>query len=186
MLARRRFVIAYNISMDSEPIAERTVSIKLRWLVLMLATFGALVGFVALFWHLAAHSLLPVPVLKNITGFTPYFYAKEIPAGYSVDTAHIVSSANLLIVTLTGPSGPAIVLTEQPADASLTAEKLQGQGERVDVGSVADFATVNNVEGRLVGVLITRKPKTLVILNTSSQDAKDTVVGLLRALKPIR
>ncbi len=178
--------MSYNIVMNPEPIPEKVVAIKVRWLIAAALALPALVGFVVLFWRLETPPLLPQPTLKNVTGFTPFFYTKEIPAGYSVNTNHIVSSPSLLIVTLTSPGGPDIVLTEQPADASLTAEKLQGEGERVDVGNVADFATVNNVEGRMVGVLITRKPKTLVILNTSSQDSKDIVISLLRALKPVR
>jgi hypothetical protein len=177
--------MAYNTSMN-EPIAEKVIALKLRWLVLALLALLALGGFVALFWRLETPKPLPTSVLKSITGFTPYFYAREIPAGYSVDTAHIVSSADLLIVTLISPGAPSIVLTEQPTDTSLTTEKLQGEGERVDVGNVADFATVNKVEGRLVGVVITRDPKTLVILNTSSADAKDALVSLLRSLKPVR
>ena len=164
------------------PIPEKVVAIKLRWLVLALSALVALVGFVVVFWQLETPSLLPDAVWRKVTAFTPYF-STRLPAGYSLDRTHITSEAGLLMIPLTGPGGT-VTISEQPMDETLTQSSLQGQGDRVD--GVSGFATINNVEDRLVGIYVSPDKKTLVLLNESGSGDKAALEGLIRSLKPVR
>jgi hypothetical protein len=42
-------------------------------------------------------SLLPASILQQITGFTPYFYTDQIPAGYAFDSSKIVFDGRVLL-----------------------------------------------------------------------------------------
>lgn len=127
-------------------------------------------------------SLLPERIATQATTFDPYFYRNKIPAGYTFDDSRISFDQGVLIVPLAKPGSPAITLTEQAAPANVTAENLQQNGARVS-GTAAP-ATINDIEGRLLGTMIvsTQQGRTLVLLNAPGNADKADLTALLQGL----
>jgi hypothetical protein len=128
-------------------------------------------------------SLLPASILQQITGFTPYFYTDQIPAGYAFDSSKIVFDGRVLLVPLTKPNEPGVVLSEQAFPSKLTDQDLQQNGEPVRF--TAGTASINTIEGRLVGTLIPNDRKTLVLISSQSDQIKDDLTTLLQQLQPL-
>lgn len=129
-------------------------------------------------------SLLPARVVQQARDFTPYFYLNSIPAGYALDTTHISTDAGILIVPLTSQGRPTIVLTEQRLPDNAAHLGIQDNGQKV-TGTNAP-ATINDVEGRLVGTMVVDSQKTLIFLNAPGNADKGDITALLRGLQPIQ
>jgi hypothetical protein len=140
-----------------------------------------------LFWRLQSpSSLLPATATRQVSGFTPYFYKRSIPAGYQFDASQIQYSAGVLIVPLTKAGSPRLVITEQPLPKDLS-EKNLAQDNSTRVKNAAASAYIHSVEGRWVGVMPVSGTKTLILLNsTSAEMDKDDLSALLQGLQAVR
>lgn len=157
-----------------------------RWVVIGVTLCTAAAGGVALWQLNKQQSLLPDSVVKKIGAFTPYFYNQRIPAGYSLDREHTVYDHNVLIVTLTQASDPSVVITEQPLPSDLP-EDIAFKGDKTEkVETTNGKAVMNDVEGRLVGTMITNDRTTLIIINTTHKTYKNDMVALLQGLVALR
>ncbi len=154
---------------------------KLIWAVLGLLLLGT-GGFLA--WQsLSSEPLLPPEITQKITGFTPYFYERRVPGGYTVDQSRVLYDGQVLMIPLTKAGVPSIILTEQQLPQNLPDENVQQNGESVTV--TTGKATINNVEGRLVGTLLARQHRTLILLSSPNDTNKDDLKMLLQKLRPI-
>jgi hypothetical protein len=128
-------------------------------------------------------SLLPPGIAKQINGFTPYFYYKQVPGRYAVQTAQITYGNGVLIVPLEGPDGTRLVLTEQAMPADLSARAVQQNGKAVETST--GKATINGVEGRQVATLIPYRGRVLILINATAETNPDDLGALLQQLKPV-
>jgi hypothetical protein len=129
------------------------------------------------------NGLLPAGLTKHITSFTPYFFKSNIPAGYAVDTGHTQYSEGTLFITLTKAGQPSLVLTEQPMPSNLTDQDIQQNSSSIK--NTSDPATINDIEGRLVGTMVARARNTLILLNAPGNASKDDLTVLLQGLEPL-
>lgn len=153
--------------------------------VLWLVGAGLVVVGVGLGWYFLARpvALLPASITNRIYGFSLYFYEHNIPGGYNVDASQVIYSGQVLMVPLTKPNAPTIVLTEQPLP-NIPDDNIQQNGEGVTVST--GKATINNIEGRLVGTLIPSDRHTLILLNAPGEANKDDLKVLLQELRPLK
>lgn len=130
-------------------------------------------------------SLLPKDISSQSQNFEVYFYAHSIPAGYSVDQKHATYNQGVIFVPLI-KGKDTITLSEQAMPSELSPKALQQNGEVVD--RVIGEATINKVEGRLVGTFISPDGKTLALLTTDddSDSSKSILELLLRDLQHIK
>lgn len=131
-----------------------------------------------------ATSLLPPSIIAQIKSFTPYFYTDAVPAGYSMKTTQISFERDVLIVPLNSPNGPPLVLSEQAMPGNLTPEAVQQNGSPVSTS--VGKATINDIEGRLVGTLIPTDKRTLILISGAEKADKNALTSLLQQLKPVR
>lgn len=146
---------------------------------------GILIAGGIVFWH--AHqrqSLLPEEFTAQSVPFQRYFYFDSIPAGYTLDGPSSRYSGGVLLVSLTKPQQPPVVITEQKLAENMGIESLMEGGEKITGTAVP--AVINTVEGRLVGILADKDGKTLILLNTSSNTDKQALRALIQGLKPLR
>ena len=137
-----------------------------------------------LFWRIQQpQSLLPEAITAQIQDFTPYFYIKQIPAGYSLDNTRVSFNHGVLIIPLTKPGNATITLNEQKLPTGLSDPDIQQNGEVVE-GTISP-ATINDIEGRLLGTMLASVDHTMVLLNASGDTTKDDLTALLRGLQPI-
>jgi len=159
-----------------------------RQLIVGVAAATIIIASIASVWSMANNakptSLLPVSISSQIHGFTPYFFYKTIPNGYSYDASSTIYDQGVLIAALKGRDGSAVTLTEQAMSSSLTDEKLFGDIEAV--GGTDGKATVNDVDGRIVGTMVSSDHKTLVLLTAGQATNKNDVISLLRGLSPVK
>ena len=136
--------------------------------------------------HRQPETLLPAALLQQAHGFTPYFYAGQIPAEYTLDTSKATIDQGVLIMPLTSAGKPSIVLTEQSAPSSVSQQDLQQNGDKVD-GTIAP-ATINDIEGRLLGTMIVadKQGHTLILLNALGNANKADLTDLLQGLRPTK
>jgi hypothetical protein len=154
------------------------------WIPLAAAAviIAVVVGFA---WHsIFRSSPLPSWITAQSVGFAPYFFTGRIPAYYKIDTAHITYSQGLLFIPLTKPGQPTITITEQGMPQTLSISDIQQNSEAVDVAGGS--ASINTIEGRLVGTFINADHKTLVVLSsTDSEINKDDLRLLLQGLQVV-
>ncbi len=173
--------------MDHEDLHEQ--SRPWRWLAGLLAAVlnGLDVGGVAV-WRLHIHpqSLLPAEVAGRVSGFPLYFYSRRIPGGYGLDAGRVSSNEGVLIMPLTKLGGPAITLTEQAMPAKLSDDELQQNGDKVS--GTAGPATINDIEGRLVGTMLATQAgqRVLILINAPGSADKADLTALLQGLRPVR
>jgi len=181
---------AYNGVMEEgvgQPVSGAARQAGKRWLMAGgIVLLGVLLSAGVVLKRVSTHTatLLPAAVSQKAQGFTAYFYAKAIPEGYRLDTAHISTDAGVIIMPLTKPEYPTIVLTEQALPDNADQLGLQDNGQKV-AGTLAP-ATINDVEGRLVGVMIVRETKTLILLNAPGNGNRADMAALLQGLRPVR
>lgn len=136
-------------------------------------------------WQLTkSPTLLPAATTQQITGFTPYFYNNSVPAGYTFDPAALRFTNGILVATLTKQGAPSITMTQQRLPADLTDDAIQQNAETVatNVGK----ASINTIEGRLLGSFIVRDRNTLILFNCSGDANKDDIRALLQNLVAAR
>ena len=158
-----------------------------RGTAIKLGLAGLAVSLVGLGWAFGwqtpnKSSLLPRNITQQITSFTPYFYEQQVPSGYIMDQSKVVYKDQILMVPLQKANAATIVLTEQPMPPKLPDEHIQQNGEDVSVDT--GKATINDIEGRLVGTLITRDRQTLILLSSVGEAGKDDIKTLLQKLVP--
>jgi len=155
-----------------------------QWLVLALLMI-VFIGIVFVCRITKSTSLLPNSVVSKINGFVPYFYKKDIPNGYSLDEEAISLDHDVLMIPLiTKPDSPTVVLTEQLLPSGLSQQDIQQNGEAVS-GTVVP-ATINTVEGRLVGTMVAKTDHTLILLNAPATVDKNDIVALIQGLQRLR
>jgi hypothetical protein len=125
-------------------------------------------------------SMLPPSLQKQAKDFTPYFFEGSIPAGYRLNESQATYDNKVLITPLSRPNGPTITITQQPMPSKLSENNLLANGEKLQTD--AGPATLNDVEGRFVGTIITHDPKVLIIINTPNDTNKSDVSALMRGL----
>lgn len=128
--------------------------------------------------------LMPKDISSQVTSFTPYFYFDEVPAGYKLADSRLDKEFGVALFSLTKLGRPAITVSEQPLSGSVDPNKLLKGGE--SVRGTTGPATINQVEGRLVGIMINTDNKTMILLNTTSDAEKQDLKDLLKGLKPIK
>ena len=166
----------------SRPKFFEKVGHKLWIAVVILIVLGIASGLIL--WNATkSTSLLSKNVAGQITGFTPYFYFDEIPAGYTFDQSRAKIDQGVLFLPLTKSGSPDIVLTEQVWDPSLKINDLEGRGTKIK--DAAGPAAINSVEGRQVGVMVIPRDHTLVLLNCPGGTDKDVLASLLLGVKRI-
>ncbi|HZM63519.1 MAG TPA: hypothetical protein VFB59_00110 [Candidatus Saccharimonadales bacterium] len=154
----------------------------LATVIIFIVLSSIAVGF--LFWkNNPSRSLLPSTVANQIADFTPYFFFDEIPGGYTLDEKSVSFDQNIVIMTLTKPGAPSIVLTEQALPEDLPQDLLAGEGTQKIENTVAP-ALINNVEGRLVGIMTSEQHNILLLINASGSTKSEDVTTMLQALRP--
>jgi hypothetical protein len=170
-----------------EPKVRRLNTARRRRAVLSAAVVVLVLG-ISLASYLAIRPrtapLLPVNIIAQVSGFTPYFYSGTIPAGFTAKTADISYEQGILLIPLVHPSGTNLVITEQSLPADVTPESIQQNGTPVKthIGN----ATINDIEGRLVGTLIPSDKRTLILITATDKSNKPALTSLLQQLTPIR
>lgn len=157
--------------------------VLLATVVALLVVCLAVGGF--LLWRSnQPRSLLPTTVAKQITDFTPYFFFDEVPGGYSLNEKLISFDQEIVIMPLTTPDLPPIVLTEQALPETLSQDLLQ-EKDSIIVKNTAAPAIINKVEGRMVGIITSKKHKLLLLINAPSTMHQEDMTEMLQGLKPI-
>jgi len=163
-------------------------SVQKRRVIILIICFLIVIGLGGGFfwWNQGkpAASLLPAAVSKKVDAFTPYFYRGRIPADYHADTDHATYTAGVLMMSLTKVGAPSLTLSEQAMAKTIVEDDLFINGEKVDVNGSAK-ASVNSVEGRLLGVFLSGDRKTLAFLTTTSDMNKNDLKALLQELVPV-
>jgi hypothetical protein len=160
---------------------------RYKWLLIGTGVVVVLAcGGLGAWWRfIRAVPLLPPAIVSQIHDFTPYFYFHHVSGGYTIDKAHISFESNILMVPLTGPnSSTTVVLTEQSMPPKLSAQDIQFNGTGVD-GTIYP-ATINEIEGRLVGTMIDAKHRTLILISAPEGVGREDISLLLQGLKPLR
>src|SRR5262249_3459271 len=131
-------------------------------------------------------SLLPADLVAQVNNFTPYFYPKKIPAGYSLDKTKASFSGGVLIMPLTKTGSPTIVINEQQIPLTLSDEQVQQNSEKV--AGTLGTASINSIEGRLVGTMVVSASnhRTLILLNASGDADKADLTALLQGLRSMK
>jgi hypothetical protein len=164
---------------------EQTLHVKRRgrigWIIAAVIAVIALVGAGVWFFTRPPTSLLPPEVAHKLSGYHLYFYTDKIPAGYTMDPASITAEHNILIVPFTRDDGSRIVLTEQAMPAGMSGEDVQQNGTAVR--DTVGKSSINEVEGRMVGTMLSPDRKTLVLFNAPGNTNKDDLTALLQALR---
>jgi hypothetical protein len=170
----------YNEGMEE---TKRIRSVPKAWLLNGIGVCALLLAIIGLLtWQLLKPApLLPKSLTSQVTTFTPYFYTGKIPAGYTLDTAHASYSQGVLMLPLTKNGSPTVILAEQ---YGTQIKNLHEGGDKVE--NTNDPASINSVEGRMVGVMDASAHHTLIIFNAPSGVDKDDLTALLQALKPLR
>lgn len=132
-----------------------------------------------------SHSLLPATVAKQITNFTPYFFFDKIPDSYSLDEKNISFDDGVVIMSLTKPHNPTLVLTEQTLPTNLPPNLLQ-EKDSEKVKNTAAPAIINKVEGRFVGIMTSQEHELLLIINAPGNMRTEDISSFLQALKPVK
>jgi hypothetical protein len=176
------WLVEYNNGMENGLSLNTTRTVIKRRLLIGVGCAVIVFVGVILWQVMAPKPLLPNSILSQLHNFSPYFYFDRVPAGYTVDIAHANANGGLLFVPLTKQGSPTIVLTEQQMPTKLTNQDIQQGGKKVE--SVEGSATVNSIEGRQVGTLITSR-KTLILLNGPEDTSMDDLAELLRGLKAL-
>lgn len=171
---------------QDRPIFKLAITKRALVAVVALLLFAALAvsGFMA--WKAnQSRPLLPDSIARQITGFTPYFFYDEIPGGYSLDEKSISFDDGIVIIPLTKPGSPPVVLTEQPLPDNLSPDLLQ-EKESEKVKNTAAPAIINKVEGRLVGIMTSREHRLLLLINAPGNLHTEDIAELLQGLKPTK
>lgn len=138
-----------------------------------------------LFWQLRpSQALLPEKFATRTDSFQHYFYFGKMPAGYHIDEENAGYAESILIIPLKKPDQPTVVMTQQRLSEDLDTEELMKNGDKVT--DAVKPAVINSVEGRLVGILIDKDGKTLVLLNSPGNTDKETLKALLQGLRPVK
>lgn len=149
--------------------------------ILFAIFFACLILGVVYFRTNKTDLLLPDSVTAQIKDFDVYFYSGSIPAGYSLNKSLVKFEGGVLMARLDKQGGPSVTLTEQMLPAKLTDQEIQQNGTTIH--DTAGPATINDVEGRLVGTLISPNRKTLVLLNSPGDTSKTDLTLLLQGLR---
>jgi hypothetical protein len=153
---------------------------------LIAAAIPTVVATVLLVAMLAVHhsnSIVRVSsIVGPVSGFTPYFFPDQIPDQYTVNKDHSLFSGQLLQITLEKVSGSVLTLTEQTLPSGLSARTLLSGGSQIK-GAVGP-ATINAVDGRLVGTLLPSDHATLVLITGPQSASLNDISDLIRALRP--
>ena len=150
------------------------------WAAAALAVVAVVMGALY-FTQLKQQPLLSPAITTAVHGFNAYFYKGSIPAGYQFDPGRIGLQNNILFLPLTSPGKPGVTITEQALGDAFDFDSLQTYATKVD-GAVAP-AVINDVEGRLVGIMPVPATKTLILLNATPGMNKDELTDLIKGLQ---
>lgn len=159
---------------------------RMVWTIVAIVLVGLLLGGFTFRNFKRPQSLLPETVASQITGFTPYFFFDKIPNGYSLNERSIGFDQNIMIVPLIKSGDSTIVLTQQALSQNLSQELLEQEDSIKIKGTAAEMAIINKVEGRMVGIMTSKKYNLLLLINAPANTPEEIITELLQELKPIK
>lgn len=142
-------------------------------------------GFIALVRTTSnSASLLPQSVLQEVS-FTPYFYQSTIPQGYFFSESDVTYSKGVLSIRLAKTGSPDITISQQAMPQHLKSEDVLFGNQKLQVSF--GVGTINQVEGRLLGSIVTNDPQpVLILINSQSAENQPIVTALAEALTKAR
>ena len=161
---------------------------KTTWLLLSAAALLALIVIVPFLtkpWRQGSN-VLSATVTSQINDFEPYYFATDIPGGFTLNEKTVTYNKGVLFFQLENSTrGQIISVTEQ-----LLPEAVANNAySKAEVVNGADGKAIISYEGtRTMGALFSAKQhntQTLVLITTSNPIAKETVGDMLRALRPM-
>lgn len=164
---------------DQEIDLKRHVSLVV-WAAGILAVVTVVMGALY-FTQLKQQPLLSPAITSAVHGFSTYFYSGSIPVGYTLNADGINMQNGMLFLPLVKAGKPSVTITEQAIGDKFDFDSLQTYATKVE-GAVAP-AIINDVEGRLVGIMPVRDTKTLVLLNATPGMDKDELTELIKGLR---
>lgn len=154
-----------------------------KWLIVslcgLIVCLGAL-GYRALTGGSSTPQPLPSKVLKQVFGFTPYYFTKDIPPArlkLKADTPKFFGNA--LSFTLVSPKNQTVTITQKtlPTDYSKAAK-----GDDKSLNTVAGTATVSAVQGGRIEATLITKDNTLITVESKEILNSGTIQEILESL----
>ncbi|CAN5375294.1 hypothetical protein BH10PAT3_BH10PAT3_8680 [soil metagenome] len=107
---------------------------------------------------------LPPIVLKQVFGFTPYYFKNNSPPAHlRLQTGSPKFFGNALTFSLKNSKNQSITVSEQSPDSGPAPKKVEGEAVDTDLGS----ATIGKVSGGHLSASVTTKDKTYILLESS-------------------
>lgn len=155
-----------------------------KWLLVSIAGFT--VFFLALGFHFfygasSSSYPLPKPILRQVFGFNPYYFAKDTPP----DNLSLVPNstkfiANSLQYDLISSSKKTISVSQGAATTTINTVKQDGETFETTIGT----AKIKTASGRIKASLITAD-KTIITLEAPDQISSNTLAHIYNALIPV-
>lgn len=156
---------------------------KKAWLTLgILGLSGLMVGALSLRVLQDQPPTLPSSIVEQAT-FPPYFYKGTIPGDFRLRRDTVSYTRGVLIFKLVNKQGKEAVFTEQALPDQLRTSSIQGTEE---VPGTPGKATISYGGSRIVGTLITKDRRTMIVVNAERTLETDTMGDLLRAMTALR
>jgi len=126
---------------------------------------------------------LPASVVQQ-AAFPIFYYPHDLPGNLRLVTESVQYDNGYLFFQLTDPDNTqtTVTVTEQRLPSSLSTSIIQGK-EKVE--GTENNATISFDGSRMIGYMISKDKKTLVVMNAANGIELDTFKDLLRLLKPI-
>lgn len=132
----------------------------------------------------AQKSSLPAAILKQVQ-FAPYFYTADIPMGYASKPSDIIYSKGVLSTRLTKPGSPDVTISQQTMPKELRPEDVLTGNRKLNIPF--GVGTLNQVEGRWLGSIVTNDPQpVLILISSQSSENEPVVTTLAEALSKVR
>lgn len=158
---------------------------RLPRLLLVIITLVILLAAGVLAWRfsLPHDQKLPANITSQTHNFTPYFYAKNPPAGLKLDTDNVTYNQGILLFRLTNKAGQSVSISEQALPEDLKNSRPQSKDT---IDGVPGFAALAHTDGRSAITFIAKNPDALIVINTKDSVDTDALKDLTRQLRPIR
>lgn len=138
-------------------------------------------------WWSQSHqpvSLLPATISEQVP-FVTYFFNGSIPNGYSFTPDGVVYSQGLLSVALSKPGSQTITVSQQALPSSLKQSDLLSSNQKVS--TPIGQATINDVDGRYLGSIVTNDVSpTLILVSSVDTGNQNDIIALMKALAKTR
>ena len=156
---------------------------KTVWLCCSIGCLLIIGSLVFLAIHPRQQKRLPTVVTNQVSGFTVYYYAHDIPGGFKLQPETVQYSDGKLFFILKDARGYSLTFGEQAMPEIYANSELQGTD---DIETAHGKAAITSVKGGAVyGAMLDKTTKTLITLNTTSPVDTDTIKDLFRSLQPL-